>query len=553
MKKLMALCLALCVAVTLLSGCNADIMEPSKTTQQEPETEESEESAVTKEPGEFGMSYLPEQGLNPLTCRATMNRAMFSLLYESLFVVSNQFRAEPVLCKSFTVSEDGTIYNFSLMPGVRFSDGTPLTAQDVMASLEAARSSDIYRGRLRHISYMTEEPDGSLTIVLRTPYENFCLMLDVPILKADTVQDTIPLGTGPYAKKGENLRLNSYWWQKEPPAVHADKIPLSAGKTGNDLRDHFEFGTTDMIYCDPNSPAAVKYRCDYEVWEAPTTILHYIGFNLGSGYFADETIRTALTYAVDRQEIANSIYGGFAQASVLPCSPSSDLYDRQLAQEYSYAPSSFDAAVNNSGILKNPEYEGHVGYFLVCSEDPKRVAAAEMIAKALGDAGLRIEVSAKDRKNYEQDLENGDFDLYYGEVRLTPNFDLTAFFAEQGTLSFGAIASSGLDALCTESLANSGSYVDLCAQVMAEGRLCPVLFKSYAVYVTRGMISSLTPAVDFLFHNASAARTLADADKTYENQKPSETEEPSDHSEPVETETISDSTEPSETEESSDE
>ena len=519
MKKLIALCLAL----TLLCGCNADIREPSEVTLPEEEvTEEPSETAADKEPGEFGMSYLPEQGLNPLTCRATMNRAMFSLLYESLFVVSSQFRAEPVLCRNFTVSEDGTIYNFELMPGVQFSDGSPLTARDVISSLEAARTSDIYRGRLRHISWMKAEDNGSISVVLKTPYENFCLMLDVPIMKAETVKDQIPVGTGPYAKRGDSLRLNSHWWQTEPPAVHADKIPLTASSTGNELRDSFEFGGTDIIYCDPNSPAAVNYRCDYEVWEAPTTIMHYIGFNLGSGYFANEALRAALTHAVDRVGISNQIYGGFAQASVLPCSPSSDLYDHQLADEYGYAPASFQAEVNNSGILMSAQYEGHVGYFLVCREDPKRVEAAEMIAKALNDAGLQIQVAAKSRDEYEQDLKNGEFDLYYGEVRLTPNFDLTAFFAEQGTLAFGGIASSGLDALCTESLANSGSYVDLCAQVMAEGRLCPVLFKSYAVYVTRGMISSITPAVDFLFHNGATARTLADADKTYETPKPTE-------------------------------
>lgn len=518
MKKLIALCLVL----TLLCGCNVDSMEPTETTRAEEVTEEPSETAEAEEPGEFGMIYLPDQGLNPLTCRATMNRAMFSLLYESLFVVSSQFRAEPVLCKSFTVSEDGTIYHFTLMPGVCFSDGSPLTVGDVVASLEAARSSSIYRGRLRHISWMKAEEDGTLTVVLKTPYENFCLMLDVPILKAETVKDQIPIGTGPYAKRGDNLRRNANWWQTEPPAVHADKIHLSTGRTVNELRDSFEFGGTDIIYCDPNSPAAVNCRCDYEVWEAPTTILHYIGFNLGSGYFANETLRAALTHAVDRIGISNEVYGGFAQASVLPCSPSSDLYDRQLAEDYGYAPASFQAEVNNSGILTSAQYEGHVGIFLVCSEDPKRVEAAEIIAKAMNDAGLNIQVAAKGRDAYERDLKEGEFDLYYGEVRMTPNFDLTAFFAEQGTLAYGGIESSGLDALCTESLANSGSYVDLCAQVMAEGRLCPVLFKSYAVYVTRGVISSITPAVDFLFHNGTTARTLADADKTYEIPEPTE-------------------------------
>lgn len=512
MKRLIAICLVL----LLLCGCNVDKLEPSSQMTVPTEEEEVTQAPVaSKEFDEFGLSYLPEYGLNPISCTATVNRAIFSLLYESLFVVSNQFRAEPVLCKSFRVSEDATIYRFTLVDGVRFSDGTPLTAEDVKKSLYAAKSSSLYKSRLKDIRYITAEEDGTLTIGLDVPYENFCLMLDVPILKADSLQEQYPIGSGPYVKKGMSLVRNEHWWQSEVPAIDALSIPLSTASTSLELRDDFEFGSTDLIYCDPNSPAAVGYRCDYEAWEAPTTILHYIGFNMRSGYFADDTLRAAVSCAVDRDEIANVVYGGFAQASVLPCSPSSDLYDKQLAQKYDHAPTQLDAAIHNAGILTDSKYEGHVGYFLVCSDDPKRVQAAEMIAEVLQKAGLNIVVTAKDRSDYKTALKNGDFDLYYGEVRLTANFDLSAFFSENGKLNYGGIGNSGMSVLCTQALANSGSFVALCSQIMQEGRLCPVVFKSYAVYVTRGMISSITPAVDFLFHNAATARTLADADMTY--------------------------------------
>ncbi|MBE6985349.1 MAG: ABC transporter substrate-binding protein [Ruminococcaceae bacterium] len=515
MKKLIALCLAL----TLLCGCNVDKMEPTAATEPTETTQaETQAPVAVKEHDEFGLSYLPEYGLNPLTCTATINRALFSLLYESLFVVSNQFRAEPVLCQSFKVSDDGMTYRFTLVSGVTFTDGSPLTAEDVRDSINAAMNSSMYHARLENINYVRSEDDGTLTIGLNQPYENFCLMLDIPILKATTLEDPYPVGTGPYVRRGSELQKNSRWWNGENTVLDEDRVPLSSAQTTNDLRDDFEFGSTDLIYCDPNSPAAVGYRCDYEVWEAPTTIMHYIGFNLGSGYFAVDEIRSALTYAIDRDEIRNVVYGGFAQASVLPCSPLSDLYDRQTAEDYDYAPAMFRAAVNNSGIMAIEEYANHVGYFLVCAEDPKRVDAANFIAEALNEAGLKIVVNSLPRDEYETALSEGEYDLYYGEVRLTANFDLYEFFSEYGDLSYGHIDNSGLTTLCNEALANSGSYVELCAQIMDSGMLCPVVFKSYAVYVTRGMISTLTPAVDYLFHNAATARTLADADKTYDTE-----------------------------------
>lgn len=512
MKRLLAVCLAL----TLLCGCNAD-RATTETTTAATEAPTETVAEIQAEEGVFGLSYLPEYGLNPFTCNATVNRALFSLLYESLFVVSNQFRAEPLLCESFRVSEDSMTYTFTLVDGACFSDGTKMTAEDVVQSIRAAQSSDLYAARLSHISGLQIGHDGSVTVTLDTAYENFCLMLDVPILKASSLESSYPVGSGPYVKKGQTLVRNGNWWQDGTPLIDEETILLTSGKTSSDLRDHFEFGTTTLIYCDPNSPSAVGYRCDYEVWEVPTTVLHYVGFNLVSGYFADVTLRTAVTQAVDRNALVSQAYGGFAQTSVLPCSPSSDLYDSRIAEDYDYAPSAFSAAVHNSGVLTDAEYAEHVGFFLVCSDDATRVAAAECIAEALNEAGLNIVVTAKSREDYEAALKNGEYDLYYGEVRLTTDFDLTVFFSENGRLSYGGIANAVLEGLCTESLANSGSYEKLCSQIMSEGLLCPVVFKSYAVYATRGVISTLTPGVDYLFRNAAAARSLAAADKTYES------------------------------------
>lgn len=513
MKKRLAFCLALAL---LLSGCTATQAGP---TQQDDPPDETEPAAteplVVKETGDFGLSFLPEYGMNPYTCAATVNRAAFSLLYESLFVVSNQFRAEPVLCDSFRVSEDGMTYTVTLLSDVRFSDGTPLTAEDAAASLQAARQSDLYSGRLAHVSSVSAE-GSDLIVRLDTPYENFALMLDVPIVKATTVEFERPTGTGAYRLSGNRLVRNTYWWQTQTPAVTAEIIPLTPASTPNELRDSFEFGGTDLIYCDPNSVASSGYRCDYEAWESPSTVMHYIGFNVSSGYFTNDTLRTAVTFAIDRDRLANEIYGGFAQASVLPCSPASDLYDDQLAENYDFAPSQFIAAVNNSEVTTSQNYAGHVGVFLVCSDDPKRVAAAEDIAETLNEAGLSIVINALDRESYFAALENSEFDLYYGEVRLTANFDLSEFFSRNGDLQYGSVANTGLAALCISALQNSGSYFELCEQLLQTAPICPVVFKSYAIYVTRGMIATITPAVDYVFHNSATARTLADADKTYE-------------------------------------
>lgn len=516
MKKLIALLLVLAL---LLCAC-ATQQAPPAPTETVASTEATEETQTVPQKKDktegFGLSYLPEYGVNPYTCYATVNRMLISLLYEGMFTVNNQFRAEPVLCESFKMYNEGRSYVFTIDPTAKFSDGSPVTAQDVVACIDAGRASGIYMERLSHIDYYTVQEDGTLLIHVETPYENLPLMLDIPIVKASTVNDPFPVGSGPYVIAGESLIRNANWNGVAAPAIDLDTIRLASCTDTGGLRDNFEFGSTDLIYCDPNSPASVGYRCDYEVWEAPTTILHYIGFNLYSGYFANDTLRRAVTYAINREDIASKIYGGFALPSVLPCSPYSDLCDPKLSETYSFAPAKFDAGLKDSRVLVSEEYEFHQGIFLVCSDDPTRVEAAEYIAQTLNDAGLRIVVSAVDHDTYMKKLDKGDFDLYYGETRMTANFDLTEFFSRYGNLMYGSIKDSALVDMCYAAMENTGKYVELSAKIMEQAPICAVVFKSYAIYVTRGKLVNITPSVDNAFHDSATARSLADADKTYE-------------------------------------
>lgn len=514
MKKLLALILALGI---LLSGCGSKTTDETSPTiallpEEDPTvTESTPGEELPPEESSFGLSYMPQYGLNPFTCTATINRALFSLMYESLFVVTQDFTASPVLCKRMESSSDGTFYRFYLLDNAKFSDGTPLTAEDVKASILAAEKSSMYDERLEHISSLYIPEAGILEITLNTAYENFALMLDIPVLKAATVEADRPTGTGPYRLQGQSLARNPHWWGETHGVLDCDRIALSSAKESNDLRNHFEFGSTDLIYCDPNSTAAVGYRCDYEVWEAPTTIMHYLGFNLYSGWFINEEFRSAVTYAIDRDTFVNEIYGGFAQATPLPCSPSSPFHDSQLAEDYDYAPGKFKEALDSTGILTDPQYDGHEGRFLVCLDDPARVKLADRICKVLTDAGLRLTVTALERDQYEQALQNQNFDIYLGEVRLTTDFDLSEFFMKYGNLQYGSISNTGLVTLCTEALANSGSYSELHRQVLDFAPICPIVFKSYAIYVTRGKITNNTPGVDLVFHDSYQARSLSDA------------------------------------------
>ena len=512
MKRL--LCLLLILAL-LLCGCGRE--KPAAETEAEASTEA--ETDPDAEPGPrvntgFGLAYVPEYGFNPYTCTCITNRPVLSLVYEGLFVLSNRFEPEPVLCEQFAVSETGKFYIFTLCKDAAFSDGSPVTAADVVASLEAAKDSDYYGSRFSKVAEFAARDERTVTVSLYYPYENLPLLLDVPIVKASTVKQETPIGSGPYAFSGTGsnryLRRNIGWWQERTAPVEFISIGLTETNDPTEIRDSFEFGSTSFVCADLNAPTAVGYRCDYELWDCPTTTMLYLGFNLNSGMFLNREFRASVTHIIDRKSICSSIYKGFAEAAYLPCAPASPLYDQELADNYKYDRQAFLQARAKANI--HPDY---VGTLLVCSADPTRVETAHRIAEALPEAGAKVEVTAVDYDTYRYRLNAGKFDLFLGEARLSPNFDLTEFFKRYGSLSVGGIQSGAMEQLCYDSLENSGNCYDLQRNVMEYGYFCPILFKSYAVMANRGVISNLQPAVDNVFH-LPGGRTLADAGAIYE-------------------------------------
>ncbi|MBO4419802.1 MAG: ABC transporter substrate-binding protein [Oscillospiraceae bacterium] len=480
----------------------------------ESETQSQTDRPAPPVPKGFGLTYVPEYGFNPYECVCITNRPVFSLVYESLFVMNNSFQPEPVLCERFAVSETGTTYLITLCEGVTFSDGSPLTVKDAVASLKAARDSAYYGSRFSRVVDFSVKDERTLEISLEQPYENLPLLLDVPIVKAGTQKEERPIGTGPYAFSEELtglcLRRNQSWWQENRAPVEYDTILLTAAANPTEVRDSFEFGDTTLVCADLNSPNAVGYRCDYELWDCPTTTLQYLGFNLKSEFFSSRDVRGAVTHIIDRESLIVSVYKGFAKAAYLPCAPDSPLYDQDLAMLYSY-----DEEAAAAALRTTPVREESAGTLLVCTGDPVRLDMANRLAEIMSLAGLPMEVVAVDAETYRSRLERGKFDAFLGETRLSGNFDLSEFFRSGGSLCFGGIRSSDMEQLCVQALENSGNCYDLFRGVMENAYFCPLLFKSYAVMANRGVIGILQPAVDCVFH-LPGGRSLADASVSYE-------------------------------------
>jgi hypothetical protein len=88
--------------------------------------------------------------------------------------------------------------------------------------------------------------------------------------------------------------------------------------------------------------------------------------------------------------------------------------------------------------------------------------------------------------------------------------DLTAFFKEDGALSWGGMDNAACLDMCEEALENSGNYTSLHQMILRNGQLVPVLFRSYAVYAARGLAKDLEPSRDNVFWY-SMGKSMAEA------------------------------------------
>lgn len=452
------------------------------------------------------LTYYPEKSLNPLESTDFTNRALLSLVYQGLFSVDRNYKLEPVLCERYSMSEDMLTYTFYVDPKATFADGSKVKAEDVEASLLAAQKSNYYGGRFLHVWSIALSEDGGVAITLDTPYENFPILLDIPIVKASQTEAPRPLGSGPYLFDASNrelcLRRRTDWWCQSDLIVTAPVIYLLEAESTTQIRDNFQFSDLTLVCANPGSDRYADYRCDFELWDCETGMFVYLAASESSYYFSDPQLRQALTYAIDRETLSQTYYRGFGVPTTLPVSPASPYYSQKLAERYEYAPERFSELVSQ---LTDPSVT-----LLVNSEDSLRLRMARSIADMLRETGMKVTTKELSGDSYLSALRNREYDLYLGQTKLSANMDLSAFFAPTGALSYGGLDDVAAYSLCLQALENQGNFLTLHQTVMENGLLCPILFYNHAIYATRGSLVKLTPARDNIFYY-SIGKTMESA------------------------------------------
>lgn len=496
----------------------------------------------------FSLGYYKGEGLHPYTCSNTTNQNLMGLIYEPLFAIDQTFATEPCLAKSCTIqvtsasgseeekdtegdaSETGTegdetdqkdaskeekkkeqprskiagktTCTIQLRDDVTFSDGTSLSAEDVVYSLEQAKGKgSIYRERLSDVTSITASGSTTVAIEINAADAAFDSLLDIPIISRSGGSN--PIGTGPYVlntKKGKAVSMtrNTNWWQEG--TLPADTITLYAADDSDMMIFGFGSGSISMVNTDLTGTNALSYTGDYNVVDYPTTSMLYVGCNTHSGPCQNQSFRQALYYVFDRDTLATKMLSGHAEPTVLPVSPKSKLYDEKLAETYAW---SEETAKKK---LADGHYYNQTLKLIVNKESAFKTAFAEEMKKELEAIGIKVQVEALAWDEFADALDEHSFDLYLGEVKLKSNFDLTAVIGSNGNLNYGGYQDKDLEKLLTkfqtaDKASRAAAAKNLYKAVADAAATIPLCFKNHSVLTHWSANASIAPTQQNLFYH----------------------------------------------------
>lgn len=437
MKKIIIaiLCLTVVITAILITGklTPDDATEPTEVS-----TEPFEEEAR-----DVYLPYFKGKAINPFKSNSPTNLAVASLLYDSLFVMNDDWSSTGLIATEFT--NDGKQVTVRLVDGAVFSNGASLTAYDVVYSFNLAKKSTAFKGRLSNFAGATAGAD-TVTFTLNQPdlYAQQCLTF--PIVQNGTGNAALPIGSGRYILRSINGKyvLSANQTSTRGETLNTNMIGLTPITAENDEIYRIQTGELSYYFNDMDTGTYTKLTA--QTVSVPTNNLVYLGYNSSVKSLSDKAVISAIRYAIDKSTLADTVFDNFCTLTDTPFNPKwYALKDIQLPS-YEYNLIKAQNILDENGYNYSPkeknsfryDSDGHFEVKIIVNEESAlKVNCATLIATSLKNLGLKVTLSKLPFNDYRTALAQGNYDLYIGEVKISPNMDLSCFFKKGGGASYG--------------------------------------------------------------------------------------------------------------------
>jgi peptide/nickel transport system substrate-binding protein len=409
------LVLWLCLALGMLAGCSRRVADDDSLTM-----------------------LLPRdiQQLDPRYVFDAYGLKISRLIFASLTRIDPAtLETVPDLAESLTVVGDSE-YIVKLRPNLRFSDGSVLDAEDVVATYRSVVDPTMqtrYASSYQRIASLTVIDPLTVSFRLTGPHASFPTDLELPILRAEDAKRRLSadlgaklIGAGPYRLTRRQpgvleLERNPRWHAGE---ARVPKLRMLVVHDDNTRALRLLSGNADFTL---NSvPAGLvplfTGKPDFAVETAPGVGTTYLGINTTAEGLKDVRVRRALAHAIDRRALIAAKFRGRAELASSFVPNGHWAYDPETPA-YPYDPAAARALLQQAGRT-------HARFVLRCNSERSSASIARAIAAMLADVGMTVRVQSTENATLLADLDRGHFELtllQFPEV-IEPNV-LSWFFA----------------------------------------------------------------------------------------------------------------------------
>lgn len=480
-KRIIAILLCVCLALTLCA-CGKN------TTKGDKESSGKDNAAKISV---VNIPYNNTDSFNPFKAKTSLNCNVATLIFDPLFYIDNEYNLLPCLADNYEASGKTCAVTIKK---IKFSDGSVLTADDVVYSFNAAKKySKRYASQLKTVTAAATD-SGSVTFTCAKNDPYMINLLTFPIIKKgsdkltdDDKVEIPPIGCGRYVLSEDKLTLsaNKNW--------HGGKLSIKSVRLINapdseSLSHAVEIGAIDIYYTDLSDGTIL--RMSGERQNVNLNNLVYIGINHSNKMLANNNMRQAISAALDRKKLCESAFFTNAVAATGIFNP---------AWQPTKSIQSIENTANSKIAIENLEQIGYnkkdngIYYenangdtitlrLLVNKENKFRLNAANMIVDQLKSVGIKVSLEAVSYKKYLTRLKQGSFDLYIGEVNILDNMDVSEILLAGGKSAYGLKAKSSsiktTQSMVKKFYKGEAAVTDIAAYAISEMPIIPLCYRT---------------------------------------------------------------------------
>ena len=355
--------------------------------------------------------------LNPLLTKFKTNAQALSLMYDSLFVTNQDLTFTNDVAKSYRFSDKGYTLNIFLKDDITFSDGSKLTAHNVVNSLDMLKqnSDSMYYRVFDYVDTYTVISDYEIEFKLFKRGAGALTHLTFPIIKE---KDTL-IGSGPYIMTGKSeykVVLNA----RNRNTTNIKTVNIMSFPSTESMSNAFMTNEVTVLSSDFYQLAQTSTKAKVNKYEYISDYFTFLGFNQKNEYLENVYVRYAIACCLNKTDMINNLLIGYATPTNSPFKPNT-IYHNLNNGDFDY---NIDKA--EEYIKKAKADTSKFDFKLVVnSESLAKVRTAEYIATRLRSLGIKTKVEQLKYDDYIDCLTAGNYDLFIGEYEMAQDYDLS--------------------------------------------------------------------------------------------------------------------------------